>query len=239
MIYFNRAIRTAPRDESGKPGKNRLRFNQFGATFGGPLWLPRFGEGGPAIFNKDRTFFFFSYEGRRNDTLNLAATTRVLTTAERRGDFSAGLGACLRAGTPLVDVPLLNPNGTPSGQCIRAGQIFDPTTTAANPAFNSSLAPSALNPQFIRQPFANNQIPENRLNPTALALIAVQQPLPNFVSTSDLNFLGSSGTAFVNNQYSIRLDHKFSDRDSVYGRLTLQNNQRDQQDHPAISREEH
>lgn len=216
----------APRDASGKSGKNRLRFNQFGATIGGPLWLPRFGEGGPAVFNKDRTFFFFSYEGRRNDTLNLSTMTRVLTVAERSGDFSAGLGACLRAGTPQVDVPLLNPNGTPSGQCIRAGQIFDPATTAPNPLFNSSLAPSALNPQFIRRPFANNQIPLNRLDPTALALIAVQQPLPNFVSTSDVNFLGSSGTAFKNNQYSIRLDHKFSDQDSVYGRLTMQNNRR-------------
>jgi Carboxypeptidase regulatory-like domain len=214
----------APRDASGKPGKNRLRFNQFGGTISGPVWLPRFGEGGPAFFNKDSTFFFFSYEGRRNDTLNLSTTTRVLTDAERRGDFSAGLGACVRSGN--VDVPLLNPNGTPSGQCIRLGQIFDPTTTVANPLFNSSLAPSALNPEFIRRPFANNQIPQNRLDPTALALIAVQQPLPNFVSTSDVNFLGSSGTAFENNQYSIRLDHKFSDNDNVYGRLTLQNNRR-------------
>ncbi len=214
----------APRDASGKPGKNRVRFNQFGGTIGGPIRLPRFGEGGPPFFSKDRTFFFFSYEGRRNDTLNLSATTRVLTAAERRGDFSAGLGACLRSGN--VDIPLLNPNGTPSGQCIRAGQIFDPATTVANPLFISSQAPSALNPQFIRRPFPNNQIPENRLDPTALALIAVQQPLPNFVSTSDVNFLGSAGTAFENNQYSIRVDHKFSDQDSINVRLTIQNNRR-------------
>jgi Carboxypeptidase regulatory-like domain len=37
--------------------------NQFGGTFGGPLPLPRFGQGGPSIINgKDRTFFFFSVQ---------------------------------------------------------------------------------------------------------------------------------------------------------------------------------
>ncbi len=43
-----------------------LRQNDFGATFGGPLPFLNFGEGVP-VFNsgKDRTFFFFSYEGLR------------------------------------------------------------------------------------------------------------------------------------------------------------------------------
>ena len=36
--------------------------NQLGGTIGGPLHLPRFGEGGPPyISGKDRTFFFFSH----------------------------------------------------------------------------------------------------------------------------------------------------------------------------------
>jgi len=41
--------------------------NQFGGSIGGPLIIPRFGEGGPALsYNgKDRTFFFFTYEGLR------------------------------------------------------------------------------------------------------------------------------------------------------------------------------
>src|SRR4051795_1388464 len=38
--------------------------NQFGFNIGGPLHLPRFGEGSPSIYSgKNRTFFFFSYEG--------------------------------------------------------------------------------------------------------------------------------------------------------------------------------
>lgn len=210
--------------KDGKRSKNKLRFNQFGGTIGGPIWLPRFGEGGPALI-KDRTFFFFSYEGRRQNAITLGLA-RVLTDAERRGDFSSNLGACVKSGT--TDVPLLNPNGTPSGQCIRAGQIFDPTTTVLNPNFNAGQAASALNPQFIRQPFLNNRIPENRLNSVALAIINFQLPLPNQPGT-DFNFLGPQGASFVNNQYSLRIDHTISHRDNIYGRLTWQNNLRDNQ----------
>jgi hypothetical protein len=207
-------------DKSGKPAKNRLRFNQFGGTIGGPLWLPRFGEGGASAI-KDRTFFFFSYEGKRLSGIT-AGFARVLTEAERRGDFSSSLGACVKSGT--TDVPLLNPNGSPSGQCIRVGQIFDPATTVRNPLFSGTA--SALNPEFIRQPFLNNQIPSNRLNSVAQAIINLQQPLPNRPGT-DLNYLGTSGALLINDQYSVRVDHKFSDTDNIYGRLTWQNNLRD------------
>ena len=54
--------------EPGKPGfvseKAPFRIeNQIGFTFGGPLHLPRFGEGGPSyISGRDRTFFFGSYQ---------------------------------------------------------------------------------------------------------------------------------------------------------------------------------
>jgi carboxypeptidase family protein len=47
--------------------KPPLRQNDFGGTLGGPILLPRFGEGGhqPGYDGRNRTFFFFSYEGLR------------------------------------------------------------------------------------------------------------------------------------------------------------------------------
>ncbi len=44
-----------------------LRQNDFGGVFGGPVLLPRFGEGGhqPLYNGRNKTFFFFSYEGLR------------------------------------------------------------------------------------------------------------------------------------------------------------------------------
>ena len=58
--------------------------NQFGFNIGGPLMLPHFGEGGsPFSYNgKDRTFFFFSYEGLRQRQ-GLDLNSAVLTDAQR------------------------------------------------------------------------------------------------------------------------------------------------------------
>jgi hypothetical protein len=227
LFEFVRNDRLQPRnpiaapDKSGKPGRGKLRFNQFGGTIGGPLWLPRFGEGGSGAI-KGNTFFFVSYEGRRHNTVT-PGLTRVLTQAERTGDFSSSLGNCLVVGG--VQVPLLDPSGNATGSCVRAGQIFDPLTTAPNPRFNSALAESPTNPRTIRQPFAGNRIPTQRLSPIAQALIAVQQPLPNIVSGTN-NLVAPAGAILENNQISVRIDHQFSQSDSIYGRFAYQNNSR-------------
>jgi Carboxypeptidase regulatory-like domain/TonB dependent receptor-like, beta-barrel len=69
---------------SRRQPKPALRQNDFGGVLGGPLYLPRFGEGGPSIYSgKNRTFFFFSYEGLR---LRLPQTrlTSVPSVASRQ-----------------------------------------------------------------------------------------------------------------------------------------------------------
>jgi Carboxypeptidase regulatory-like domain len=67
---FNRTALTAANTFfNNKSGVKRpqLTRNQFGGSIGGPLYLPRFGEGGPvSVGGKDKLFFFFDYEGRRD-----------------------------------------------------------------------------------------------------------------------------------------------------------------------------
>src|SRR5215212_4974856 len=74
-------IGTAPRP------RNNLRYNQVSLTVGGPIFLPRFGEGGKRLYNgKNKSFFFFAYEPRwRQDFLS--GTALVPSDAERTGDF--------------------------------------------------------------------------------------------------------------------------------------------------------
>ncbi|MBI4873495.1 MAG: TonB-dependent receptor [Acidobacteria bacterium] len=86
------------------PGKiPAFRMNQFGATLGGPVLFPGYNR------NRDKTFFFFSYEGeRRNQALTYLVT--VPLPAFKQGDFSA---SSLR--------------------------IFDPLTTRPNPAGQSQI----------------------------------------------------------------------------------------------------
>lgn len=61
----------------------KLRRNQFGASIGGPVLIPKIYNG------KDRTFFFFSYEGLRESRASTTSNLIVPTAAERNGDFSA------------------------------------------------------------------------------------------------------------------------------------------------------
>jgi len=73
--------------------------NVFGATLGGPVILPKIYKG------KDKTFFFFNYEGTRRNTGSNAATTGVPTLLERKGDFSQSLidqGVPVRIFDPLT-----------------------------------------------------------------------------------------------------------------------------------------
>ena len=75
--FFSNAV------NSPRPFLNR---NQFGGKVGGPLTLPRFGEGGPALV-RGKAFFFASYERfllRQQATI----TRNVLLPAARTGLFT-------------------------------------------------------------------------------------------------------------------------------------------------------
>ena len=57
--------------------------NQLGGTIGGPLHLPRFGEGGPSyISGRDRTFFFFAIQRWWDRQLGIGNTLNGAPTAE-------------------------------------------------------------------------------------------------------------------------------------------------------------
>lgn len=67
--------------------------NQMGGTFGGPLHLPRFGEGGPAIISgANRTFFFGSYQRWSDRQLGSGTTLNGALTAQGRATLAAAAG---------------------------------------------------------------------------------------------------------------------------------------------------
>src|SRR5215510_8005480 len=76
--------------------------HQFGGTIGGPVFLPKPGEGGSGIYDgRNRTFWFFYYEGQRNATPSTTGDfgfVSVPTARMRVGDFSE----LLQPGNPHV-----------------------------------------------------------------------------------------------------------------------------------------
>ncbi|MEX2303660.1 MAG: carboxypeptidase-like regulatory domain-containing protein [Bryobacterales bacterium] len=74
----------APVDPSDPTRKlnDGLKRNQYGATIGGPVVVPGYN-------GRDKTFFFFSYQGTTVRRRPTSQFVNVMTVAERNGDFSA------------------------------------------------------------------------------------------------------------------------------------------------------
>ncbi|MBC7932316.1 MAG: TonB-dependent receptor [Rubrivivax sp.] len=102
LFHFYRGSRLNALDNvekrNGQTRPSRFVRNQFGFVFGGPLHLPRFGEGGPStISGKDRTFFFVAFqEDLQRSGGALGASIRIPTAA----GFAALNTVPLRAGQP-------------------------------------------------------------------------------------------------------------------------------------------
>jgi hypothetical protein len=117
--------------------------NDFGATAGGPLWIPKVYNG------KDRTFFFFSYEGFRNRAGANGTAFTIPTPEMYNGDFSkwvTSTGALIPIYDPLSQVQ--NADGTYTRQPFPGNVIpkslFSAAAVKALGVFQSSgtLAPN-------------------------------------------------------------------------------------------------
>lgn len=99
--------------------------NQLGATLGGPLHLPRFGEGGRGyITGRDRTFFFFSIQRWWDRQLGVGQALNGAPTAEGKAVLEAAAGTLPQV-RALLDflAPAQTPLGT-SARFVLNGQTF-------------------------------------------------------------------------------------------------------------------
>ncbi len=201
--------------------KPPFRRNQFGGYLSGPVWIPKLYNG------KNKTFFFFDYAGLR-EVRGTTFVNSVPTAKARTGDFSEYLGANLctnSAGAAgncggAFTTPLMVTDIAGATIQARAGMMFDPLTTRANPNFNASQAVSAANPQILRSAFVNNVIPSSRINPVGFNVASIY-PLPQNSSLQN-NFTSVVNRSVGDNSYTFRFDHEFSDRDKFFARYSFE-----------------
>jgi len=165
---------------------------------------------GGPVWHIRKTFLFVNYEGLRN-VETMAMVDTVPTAAEDSGDFSQ------------------------SGV-----NIYDPTTTQANPNFNPSLPVSKANPQFIRQQFEYNGvlnvIPPSRIVHAASIMLNKNTPQPNTMDMGSMTMMGQPTVIGAGNdannyldlrkqrmnqdQGTVRVDHNFGGGDLAYFRYS-------------------
>jgi hypothetical protein len=139
---------------------------------------------------RDRTFFFGNWEEYKYRRAESRIGT-FPTALQQAGNFS-----------DLLDT---------SGRLI---PIYDPNTTRPNPNGTG----------FIRDVFPGNIIPTNRLDPVALKVQENFYPLPNRTPTdrfTNANNYGRLGSEIRDmEQYTIKIDHRFTQNNYLFGRYS-------------------
>lgn len=200
--YFQDDVLNANSWEQNRLGNPRgpFRQNNFGGTIGGPVVVPRFGEGGRKTWSgKDRLFFFFNYDGLRFTQVGQLRVANVPTELERRGDFSQTIF-----------------NGVPAA----IYDMFGPTATIPDPTDPSKTL-------LVRtQQYPGNVLPANRINPVSQALLNLM-PLPNRTpragTSNQENYVAPQDTTNNRDTWGVRLDYRLTDSSSLFGRFTRSN----------------
>jgi hypothetical protein len=133
--------------QNGLTRPARFNRNQAGFDIGGPLHLPRFGEGGPSIYSgKDRTFFFYLFQTDRTRSGASPGTAARIPTP-------AGFAA-------LQNVPLRNGQSAASRQAVLNSISFLTGIYAQNVPFrnltNTTVNGVAIQTGLVNVPFFPN-----------------------------------------------------------------------------------
>jgi hypothetical protein len=173
-----------------------LRRHNYGFTVGGPII-------------KNKTFFFFDYDGLRQTGLS-TATGAVPSDAMRGGNFGE---VCTAQGGSFDN----------NGLCsVPAGQIWDPYSGTFNGTIVRSTFIPFNNLASYTSPGPTNQAPGNLIDPVAQKMMSYF-PKPNFASGGIYqNWVGSGSSHSSNKQFDIRIDHRFTQNDLLTGKFSYQ-----------------
>lgn len=174
------------------PGSARptYRRNQFGAAVGGPI-------------KKDKTFWFANYEGLRRTQGEVALNT-VPTPAELSGNFGSALTG---------NIVNLCGAGGPSNLNFDSGQLFNPASVSSFtcPAGSAKAGSSIL----VGSPVPGNII--TSINPVAAHALSLN-PFPAANYPTVTNFAQSQPITERDDQFLVRLDHNFNEKNQIFGR---------------------
>ncbi len=202
--------------------------HDFGGTIGGPII-------------KNKTFFFFDWDGTLQSSMS-TYFAGVPSAAERTGNFSELCGGDGPNG-PAPGAAFVN------GVCNNpAGQLYDPysgvsSSTDGGPANRTPIPNNrvdlyvspgcnqtvlnAQNPGTTCPPSLYEPTPGmagNLIDPVASAMMALfPQPTPALSNVNPYqNWITSGATPSDNEQFDVRIDHRFSQKNLLSGKYSHQ-----------------
>ncbi len=185
--FFNNAAGRNPDGSLVKPVQI-YKQNDFGFTVGGPIWIPKIHDG------RNKSFFFFSYEGFRNRNGANSVSNTVPTPEMYTGDFSKWVTS---AG---VQIP-----------------IFDPTTQVTNADGTVTRQPFPGN-QIPQSKFSPAAVKALAVFQTSGILKPNIAATPGTVGYVTNNYAITSGSQVAPvNKWSLKGDHIFNTKHRISG----------------------
>src|SRR5438876_1483856 len=236
------SIGTAPRPH------NNLRYNQVSVTVGGPIYLPKPGEGGKAYYNgKNKSFFFFAYEPRlRKDFLT--STALVPDATQLAGNFNnlvrtaagivpqsvANQFSLTSVGNPniyqqyllisgkLVPIVLQPIPGTSPVVNYQFCQFGATGAGVTNVVVNGIPTPQCDPRTYVPNP-ALNVVPPAFIDPIGRKILEFMPPAGSyFLDSGNIrNYFQQRSVVQNETRYTLRLDHNFTDRAKANFRYTV------------------
>lgn len=156
----------------------------------------QFGAAVGGPIKKNRTFIFGDYQGTR-----ISAAGGIIQNLGNSGYYTI----------PTADMK----NGDFSS--LLPLQIYDPSST------------STVGGKTVRNPFSGNKIPPGQMDPVAKAIMALypatNQPIITGAYPRNDYFVSTAGT-WVTDQGDLRIDHRLTDKDSLFGSLSWANTEK-------------
>jgi hypothetical protein len=227
--------------------RNNLRYNQVSVTVGGPIVLPKFGEGGEHFYNgKNKSFFFFAYEPRwRKDFLSGSAL--VPSEAERTGDFRN----LVRTSSGILPAPVAAQFGLTSVAnaniyqqfVVVSGRLYPIQLAAGNQycqfndprrvLVNNTISVNGT-PTVVQTPQCNsainaspnpalNVIPSEFIDPISKLLLQQEPAAGGYFLDNGFvrNYFTTRSVQQDETRYTLRLDHSFTDTAKANFRYTV------------------
>jgi hypothetical protein len=195
-----------------------LRRNNYGFTIGGPII-------------KNKTFFFFDYDGLRSSGLSTHSGA-VPTDLMRAGDFGEvcaaqggtfdTTGLCSAAAGQIWDPYLRHHDANAGGAVANGPNTFIPFNNIAK-YISPGCDPAAIDPKHSCPPLEPTPgVPGNLVDPVALKMMTLF-PEPNFSGGGIYqNWFGSGSSRNYNDQFDIKVDHRFTQNNLMAVKFSYQ-----------------
>jgi Carboxypeptidase regulatory-like domain/TonB dependent receptor len=186
------------------PVKIPLKQNQFGVSVGGPVLLPHYN-------GRNKTFFYGSYEGYRNNSAN-NNFYRTPTPAQLTGDFSNLDAQGIQLYNPFSSVPQ-PPNEPPNSTGFDLQPFLCDAAGAPLPANANGIQVGTGNPC--------NKIPATMINSTMVTYAKTFFPAPmNIPSFPQFNGRDTTPNITDQDQVSVRIDQQLNPANRLFVRWT-------------------